>query len=358
MQPTRRPLRPNQSLAEERTPDAPDARGVTRREAAAYYATMSILDLRPAPDPGKACGRRQCSHRQSAIRVPPSGAAQRSFSIAHAGWAPWFAACLAAALCIAPAGAATVTGPVPGAGGAPGAGSGAAPAPSHQDAAERVLDVTLVPAEGAHSTPAAAGGPAAGARPQGSPAPAPNPSAAAAPAAENRSNATPARRALPSSASGHGLQLLAIILAAAAVAGRIIWRRRPRRCPQCGTAMRRLDDAAAFAELDMAERTEHLIGEVRYSVWRCGSCGAVTKTAARREVTTAMAAAGAPVGSATYLRHQAQSGLSIMPPRLPPPAQPGPWPEAATTAAHRGASPGSQSGDPLSPPPEIGPLSP
>jgi hypothetical protein len=119
--------------------------------------------------------------------------------------------------------------------------------------------------------------------------------------------------------------------------------------------MRRLDEAAAFAELDMAERTEHLVGEVRYRVWRCPSCGAVSKSAAMREVTTAVAAMGAPVGSAAYLRRQAQSGLSILPPRLPAATSPrGSWPEITVPASGEPSATG-QSGEPPSPPPpEIG----
>jgi hypothetical protein len=257
--------------------------------------------------------------------------ADPSVSKVRAGKALW-AVCLAAALWAAPSGATSATSATGAAGAAgaastagaagathPAAGAAASPAPAGQDAQERVLDVTLVPPQSGHSTPASAGRPAAGAPLQDV-----SPQAPAA-----RRQATAARRLSPAARSSPGLPLAVALLIAAAAAGRIAWRRRPRRCTECGAVMRRLDGAAAFAELDMAERTDHLVGEVRYKVWRCGSCGAVTKSAATREVTTAVAAAGAPVGSATYLRRQAQSGLSIMPPRLP----------------------GASSGEPPSPPP-------
>lgn len=79
--------------------------------------------------------------------------------------------------------------------------------------------------------------------------------------------------------------------------------------------MRRLGREDAFAELDMAERTELLVGDVRYEVWRCQACGAIEKRGTARDVQGLAAAAVAPpVGSAAFLRRRAQSGLSIWTP--------------------------------------------
>ena len=101
----------------------------------------------------------------------------------------------------------------------------------------------------------------------------------------------------------------------------------------------------------MAEHTEHLIGEVRYRVWRCASCGTVAKGAAVRQASNAVAAAGAPGGSSFYLRRQAQSGLSILPPREAPAPPARPWLDSAPPPREAAGRP---SGEPP-PPPDAGP---
>jgi len=177
-------------------------------------------------------------------------------------------------------------------GGAPRAGAETAPQ-------ERVLDVTLVP-PGTAAPPAAA--------PQAGRPPALAPGAAA-------------RREGPGSGPLGWRGWLAVTMAAAAAAGVVAWRRRPLRCASCRAAMRRLGREEAFAELDMAERTEQLVGDVRYEVWRCAACGAVEKRGKERELSAAQArAAAAPVGSAAFLRRRARAGLSIWSPPSPPPA--------------------------------------
>lgn len=155
----------------------------------------------------------------------------------------------------------------------------------------------------------------------------------AAPASRSATPAPPAQQPprLPAPVStpcvrGHGteLTLAALAGALAMLGGWFAWQKRPRRCPRCGQAMRRLEGAAAFAELDMAERTEHLIGEVRYRVWRCAACAEVAKEGDLRAVSNAVAAAAGPAGSSAFLRRQAHSGLSILPRRHIPPHPPDP----------------------------------
>jgi hypothetical protein len=182
--------------------------------------------------------------------------------------------------------------------GAPPAGAGSASAPQ-----ERVLDVTLV-------SPGAAAPPEAARQPGRPPALAPG-------------------AAARSTGSGSGTLgwagWLAATMAVAAAVGVAAWRRRPRRCASCRAAMRRLGREEAFAELDMAERTEQLVGDVHYEVWRCPACGAVEKRGKERDLSAAQAAAAAPVGSAAFLRRRARAGLSIWsPPSLPP--APSIWP--------------------------------
>jgi hypothetical protein len=200
-------------------------------------------------------------------------------------------ALLAAALAWPPAACAAASGVAPA--GTPRAAADSAAAPR-----ERVLDVTLV-------SPGTAAPPEAAPRP-GRP-------AALAPGAA-------ARRGGPGSGPRGWGGWLAATMAVAAAAGVAAWRRRPRRCASCRAAMRRLGREEAFAELDMAERTEQLVGDVRYEVWRCAACGAVEKRGKERDLTAAQArAAAAPVGSAAFLRRRARAGLSIWsPPSLPP----------------------------------------
>jgi hypothetical protein len=184
--------------------------------------------------------------------------------------------------------------------GAPRAGTDPAPQ-------ERVLDVTLV----SPGTPA---------RPEAPPQPGRPP--ALAPGAAG----AVARRGGPGSGLMGWGGWLAAAMAVAAAAGVVAWRRRPRRCASCRAAMRRLGREEAFAELDMAERTEQLVGDVRYEVWRCAACGAAEKRGKARDLSGAQAqAAAAPVGSAAFLRRRARAGLSIWSPPSPPPST-GVWP--------------------------------
>ena|GEM_PF-5513020 len=95
--------------------------------------------------------------------------------------------------------------------------------------------------------------------------------------------------------------------------------------------MRRLGSEAAFTALDMTERTEQLVGDVRYEVWSCAACGATEKRGKARDLSgTAALAVAAPVGSAAFLRRRAQAGLSIWSPPASPPA-PGTWPGTAAS---------------------------
>jgi hypothetical protein len=202
---------------------------------------------------------------------------------------------------------------------------------------DRVLDVTLVSPTA--SAPVAPSGHAAAT--PGVPT-VPQPGSAAPPTARGVAVHRPA------SSSGSSRVFLALGLVAIGLAvGRLAWRYRPRRCPRCGERMRRLEGADAFAELDMAERTDHLIGEVRYRVWRCPSCGAVAKSSATREVSAAVAAATAPpVGSAIYQRRHTQSGLSFWSP-----------PTAASASSAASATP-EAAGDPGAAAPERSPEEP
>jgi len=193
----------------------------------------------------------------------------------------------------------------------------------------RVLNVTLVPPAAAPRAdagqrPGSEASTAQPARVEHPPAPPQPPSAGrqppATPAAGGR-GATSKR----GSAGGAAPLWLALAAVAALLAGRLAWRRRPPRCGRCGASTRRLDAGAAFAELDMGERTEHLVGDVRYAVWRCDACGQVEKRGAARDIGGLIANATAPpVGSASFLRRRGQSGLSIWSP-----------PAGGGAAAHR-----------------------
>jgi hypothetical protein len=87
-----------------------------------------------------------------------------------------------------------------------------------------------------------------------------------------------------------------------------LWRLRPRRCPECRAGMKRLDREATFAQLDAGERTEQLVGDVRYEVWRCPACQHVVKTGNARGD---LGASAAPVGSAGHRRAVGRTGLSL-----------------------------------------------
>ncbi len=140
------------------------------------------------------------------------------------------------------------------------------------------------------------------------------------------------------------LWLLPAVLAAALLVGRLLWRRRPRRCPDCGATLLRLDREAAFAELDMAERTEQLVGDVRYEVFRCPACARIDKRGTARDLSAQARGAGTPpVGSAAFLRRRAQAGLSIW---SPPAGKPGVRTGGGATGG--GTLPGDATGDGIS----------
>ncbi len=208
-------------------------------------------------------------------------------------------ALLAAVICCLPAaGAAPPLAPA----------TAAAPAPAEPTPDAQMLNVTLVPA-GAAPRPVA--GP---------------PTALPAPRSGARTGPAGSTPAASPRWIGWGLPAIA----AGALAG-LAWRRRRRRCPGCRAAMRRLDREAAFAELDMAERTEHLVGDVVYQVWCCDACGQVEKVGTANELTGAAAKSlAAPVGSAAFLRRRAQAGLSIW---SPPPLLQQPLPRSPMVAA-------------------------
>ncbi len=49
--------------------------------------------------------------------------------------------------------------------------------------------------------------------------------------------------------------------------------RRSRRCPNCGSQMHLLDEAADDAFLNAGQQIEELLNSVNYAVWKCGECG-------------------------------------------------------------------------------------
>jgi hypothetical protein len=239
-------------------------------------------------------------------------------------------AILAVPAALAAVAAAALCGP-PAAGAAPAAPTPVAAAPGKQsEAREGVFNVTLVPGSAirqpaAGQRPVAPGiaAPAKGSRPR-----------AAGRLAQSRAEGPAGARSGRAAGSPGGLWWGLAAVAAVLVGGLLAWRRRPRRCPSCRAAMRRLAPAEAFAELDMGERTDQLVGDVRHEVWRCAACGMVDKRGVARDLSRLTASArAAPVGSAAYLRRRAQSGLSIW---SPPPTRPVP-----ILRPGRGASPAS-----------------
>jgi uncharacterized protein len=82
--------------------------------------------------------------------------------------------------------------------------------------------------------------------------------------------ATPRRRT-----ARHPLWWIGAIGSAIAtlLAGVLAWRRRPRKCAKCRTAMQRLSESADDAELSPEERLEESLGSMNYDVWHCTSCG-------------------------------------------------------------------------------------
>ncbi len=76
---------------------------------------------------------------------------------------------------------------------------------------------------------------------------------------------------LPALVGGGGLSLALISLV------RSWLRRRPRKCPDCGLPMVRLDEQADDAHLGSAEQLEETLGSVNYDVWLCNGCNRVIK---------------------------------------------------------------------------------
>lgn len=50
-------------------------------------------------------------------------------------------------------------------------------------------------------------------------------------------------------------------------------RTRPRRCPTCGAAMQRVDEAADDAYLEHGQQVEEQVKSVDYDIWLCPACG-------------------------------------------------------------------------------------
>jgi hypothetical protein len=186
------------------------------------------------------------------------------------------------------------------AGGAPAAASAVgkkipgAPAPSAASAEsqERVMDVTLVPA------------PASGPDRQPAATPAPPPGGR-----ESVRGRAPAKVGEPLPA----LWLAALVVATVFLGGRIAWRRRRLRCLRCRARMERLARVDAFAHLDLAERTEQLIGEVHHEVWRCPGCGEIAKRAKERPLPEAARGIAPPVGSAAHRHRLSRESPSLFP---------------------------------------------
>ncbi|WP_163993050.1 TPM domain-containing protein [Pyxidicoccus caerfyrddinensis] len=62
------------------------------------------------------------------------------------------------------------------------------------------------------------------------------------------------------------------VLGAAGLAGRAVYRRRPRKCVACGNPRVRLDERDDDAHLDKGQRLEESMGSVDYDVWWCDPC--------------------------------------------------------------------------------------
>jgi uncharacterized protein len=77
------------------------------------------------------------------------------------------------------------------------------------------------------------------------------------------------------SSSDPGLGLLAGgagVLGAAGLAGRALYRRRPRKCGACHNERVRLDETADDVHLDAGQKQEESVGSVDYDVWWCHQC--------------------------------------------------------------------------------------
>lgn len=57
------------------------------------------------------------------------------------------------------------------------------------------------------------------------------------------------------------------------VGGRMLWRRRPRKCNECGTKMAMLDEVGDDVYLESGQKVEEFLKAVDYDVWKCPSCG-------------------------------------------------------------------------------------
>ena len=80
---------------------------------------------------------------------------------------------------------------------------------------------------------------------------------------------------LPASRTAERLPLVGGGLAGLGLVGyaaRAYLRHRPRRCPDCGSPMARLDEAADDRFLDQPQQLEEQLGSVDYDVWHCQSC--------------------------------------------------------------------------------------
>lgn len=73
--------------------------------------------------------------------------------------------------------------------------------------------------------------------------------------------------------AGAGLAILIVVFSVLMY----YWRRRARRCPTCGAAMRRMSDIAEKRFLDAGEKLEETLKSVDYDVWVCSACSATVK---------------------------------------------------------------------------------
>lgn len=55
------------------------------------------------------------------------------------------------------------------------------------------------------------------------------------------------------------------------------WRNHPRKCPKCGTAMKKLDEATDNQYLSPSQDLEERLNSVDYDVWLCPKCGVTEK---------------------------------------------------------------------------------
>ncbi len=92
--------------------------------------------------------------------------------------------------------------------------------------------------------------------------------ASTSPKAENPSS--PARDSVPPSTVGWYLAAGAGLLTLLAPLYLLL---RPRRCPDCRTKIRRLDELTEDEFLDADQQLEENLGSVNYDVWHCDGCG-------------------------------------------------------------------------------------